>query len=169
VLWYDGADQIIIGHSQGGVRALAYAKRMVESGAQTSARIKAAITIDSPVRGYRALADRTGTLFKITFDAGVLLNGILTPLATVLGPGGACLGPILSDFLGRSGMPLLSAVSPQVMSLYSVLTNPNTPYRGLSDLDPGGTFMRNLHSPRVTASYPVKVATTTWVTEPYIA
>jgi hypothetical protein len=164
----DTEDQVVIGTSQGGVRALGYVLDMMQGEAETSARIKALLLLDTPLKGHRALADGPGTLWKMRSWATVLLDGLVVPVATAFGPEASALGIAASSLLGMSAIDLLGTFVPAVQPLYSVLTRGgDTPYHGIRDLDPRGEFMTRLWSERAIA-VPVTVTTSSSVTERYI-
>lgn len=149
-----GSPKVIVGHSQGGVRALGFASIYPTATA-------AVITIGAPVRGHAMLANPRETVRKI--DAGI--RTITRGVAAVL-PGFGSLALAGFDVLGlgsptRSLLTILGLVAPEklddvnVSNTAEIALNPGsrTGNPGLHDLSPTSSFMKDYIYPGTSPVY----------------
>jgi pimeloyl-ACP methyl ester carboxylesterase len=167
-------NQVVIAHSQGGVRALAYAKMLREKGQIRT--LRGLIAIDAPVNGHRALADRSVTYKKaidLVKKLGEPITASLATAAAAFNVKDVIAGFILdagidsgiSSTAAFFGIQILNAMGGhEVSGLLSLFTDPaHSTFQGINDLDPHGAIIQALNPEErnIPPAYQVRVQTGT--------
>lgn len=140
-----GRTQVIVAHSQGGLRSAAYAIDHPD-------RVRALVTVGSPMRGYRALADRN----RLERDVNNAVNTILDGAFSVFGFGG------VAQALGNAGVSTAQGLVDYVLPAFGLDSEDDSiniarmalwsegDAEGIRDLDPNGDFITNEIAPQRT-------------------
>ncbi len=153
-------DYTIVGYSEGGLRALAYAKRLKEQKPNEFENLKAVITVSGIDRGLKALnGGFTPLKAKVQEDVNIIYNGLC----------GFAMGlPLLSmgvlifvDFSKDKIFDFINEISPYLDSYITCAWNGGT-YSQLAeiyDMMPKSEFIKNNVAYTDPVTYPVRVGT----------
>lgn len=145
-------DFVLVGHSQGGLRALAFAKYAKDRNSKLYSHIKGVITLSGIDQGLKLLANN-GANFRYRFfaDVGILTRGVLGCVAVI--PGGDLFSNSLQYFipiydLGTSaiGYGIATAVLesiPETKNICTPVLSGNwDEYEQIKDMCPQSDFIK---------------------------
>lgn len=160
----ENLEYILVGYSEGGLRALAYTKRLKEQKPDEYKNLKAVITVSGIDKGLKALEGGfTPLKAKVQEDINIIYNGLSgfvmgLPIASFLV---YVTGGILFDFTKDSIFDFINEISPYLDSYITCAWNGGT-YSQLAeiyDMMPNSEFIKNNVAYTEKVTYSVRVGT----------